>query len=174
MHFSNLQIPIEGLPHIAEVELQPLEKKYLRVQGIVYVMSLVLVAAALTLLFYFVDDLHEYYLALPTAIAFIVLTIAGWVSIRLSFIYSGFALREKDLLYRSGWFNRKTRVVPLNRVQHVSVQSGPIERKYGLASVSIFTAGAGQADFTIHGITNDTALQIKEWITEQLHGRTKN
>jgi len=62
------------------------------------------------------------------------------------------------------------RAVPLKRIQHVSVQSGPIERKFGLASISIYTAGSEEADFTIKGITEPTAQQIKEWISTQLNG----
>ncbi|MBK7123972.1 MAG: PH domain-containing protein [Chitinophagaceae bacterium] len=59
---------------------------------------------------------------------------------------------------------------PAKRV-HVSVQSGPIERKFGLASISIYTAGSDEADLTIRGINTETAQQKRmanpsnEWRT---------
>jgi membrane protein YdbS with pleckstrin-like domain len=100
--------------------------------------------------------------------------VIGWISDTVGFNNSGYALRDKDILFRRGWLIRKIRVVPLNRVQHVSIQSGPIERRYQLSSVSIFTAGSGAADFTIHGLTIEKAAQIKEWISNQLNGPAVN
>src|SRR5688500_13683010 len=105
---------------------------------------------------------------------FIILSGLRWLVDTGSFKYRGYAIRDKDVLFRPGWLVRKVRRVPLNRVQHVSVQSGPIERLYKLASVSIYTAGAGAADFTIRGIREDKAQQIKEWISNQLNGVTTN
>ena len=98
------------------------------------------------------------------------LLIYGWISVNYGFRHSGYALRTKDILFKRGWIIRKIRVVPLKRIQHVSLQSGPVERKFGLASISIYTAGSEEADFTIRGITQQTAQQIKEWISTQLHG----
>ena len=77
--------------------------------------------------------------------------------------------REKDILFKHGWLIQKIRIVPLKRIQHVSIQSGPIDRNFGLASISIFTAGSNEADFTIKGITDQTALQLKEWISKQVN-----
>ncbi|WP_207492070.1 PH domain-containing protein [Aridibaculum aurantiacum] len=171
MHFSNVQIPLHELPQVEAADFQPLEKEYLQVQRITYIITTIIVLLALTAAIFFIDDLQQYEIIIPAAALFVIITIVGWLATRLNYSFSGYAIREQDVLYRSGWFTRRTRIVPLNRVQHVSVQSGPIERKYKLASVSIYTAGAEQADFTIKGITNETAVQVKDWITNQMHGR---
>jgi hypothetical protein len=104
------------------------------------------------------------------AVAFIAITVIGWIAETISFKNSGYALRENDLLYRTGWLVRKIRVVPLKRIQHISVQSGPIERMYGLASVSVYTAGSDNADFTIKGISKETASKIKDWVSTKVTG----
>jgi len=44
-----------------------------------------------------------------------------------------------------------------------------LERKFGLSSVSLYTAGASDADFTIRGIKMETAQQIKEWVSKKLN-----
>ncbi len=172
MHFTNIEIPVTGLPAFAEVSLHKLEREYLVVQRITVAITFTILLLGLGALFYFVDDLQKAKYILIAVAAFVLLSVLSWISTTLSYQYSGYAFREKDVLFRSGWFIRKTRIVSLNRVQHVSVQSGPIERRFHLASVSIFTAGAEQADFTIHGLTNDTAVQIKNWIANQLNGST--
>lgn len=170
MYFTNTQIAIAELPLMEEVNIQPLEDVYLKVQRIVYFISLTTTVLVVAGLFYFIEGLRNRYVIIASATVLLLIFVISWIAVRLSFRYSGYALREKDVLYRSGWITRQTSIVPLNRVQHVSVQSGPIERKFDLASVSIYTAGAGQADVTIYGIKQTTALQIKDWITTQLHG----
>ena len=36
---------------------------------------------------------------------------------------------------------KKTEIVPIERVQKIEMSRGPVERRYGLASVSVVTAG---------------------------------
>ena len=168
MEFTNTTIPIENLPAITDVEFKQLERQYLKVERIsffigIFILLAILIAAFLML------TLPVWVITIAITV-FLMIATLGWIADTLGYNYSGYALREKDVLYRSGWFIQKTRVVPLNRVLHVSVQSGPIERRFNLASVSIFTAGSGSADFTIKGITDETANQIKDWLTEQLNG----
>lgn len=167
MNFTNAQIPPGELPAIENVEFNPLEKDYLKAERISFLITVVVVSLVVAAAFYFIPALQ-----IPAVIYPAVLILTGffllyWLGDGIGFRYSGYALREKDLLFRTGWIFRKIRVVPLNRIQHVSVQSGPIERNLGLASISIYTAGASDADFTIKGVSALTAQQIKEWVSRQ-------
>lgn len=170
MTFSNQNISPAELPTLEEVSFHPLEQKYLLVERISFAIALAIVLAVAFPLFYFIEALQEPYILFIALALFFLFSLIAWFSTGIDFRYSGYALREKDLLYRSGWFIRKKKVVLLSRIQHLSVQSGPIERKFGLASISIFTAGASQADFTIKGIKEETAQNIKEWVSNQLNG----
>lgn len=172
MDFTNMQIPVAGLPQVEEITFQPLEKEYLVVERISYTITTIVIFLIGFAIFYFIEETQNYKVILSVAALFTLFTVVGWITTVVGFRVSGYAIRDKDVLYRSGWLVRKTRIVPLNRIQHVSVQSGPIERKYKLGSVSIFTAGAGQADFTIRGIKEATAHQLKDWLTTQLNGNT--
>lgn len=170
MNFTNHTIPPTELPAIEEVSFHPLEKNYLLVERIsITIATLVMLVLAL-LFFYFIDKLQDPLILSTVLLAFILFSGLAFFFTGIDFKYSGYALRERDVLYRSGWFIRKLRVVMLSRVQHVSIQAGPLERKFGLSSVSIFTAGASQADFTIKGIKAETAQNIKEWISQQANG----
>lgn len=170
MNFSNENISPNDLPSIEDVQFYPLERSYLKAQRITLILSVMLFVIAGFLVFYFSKKLQTPLIICSTIAVFIFLSVLTWIGDGIGFRYSGYALRSKDILFRRGWLIRKARVVPLNRVQHVSVQSGPIERRFGLASVSIYTAGSGSSDFTIKGITEEKAQQIKEWISNQLNG----
>lgn len=170
MEFTNTPIPIETLPAITDVSFTQLEKQYLKVERITFYIGTISILALGSTAFIIFGLIQNLLLTAIAITVFLFIALLWWVGDTLGYNYSGYAIREKDVLYRSGWFIQKVRVVPLNRILHVSVQSGPIERKFNLASVSIFTAGAANADLTIKGITEQTANQIKDWLTEQLNG----
>lgn len=80
----------------------------------------------------------------------------------------GVALRKFDIAYRSGLYWRKTVVVAFNRVQHVEVSSGPLQRKFDLASVKLFTAGGTSVDLKIDGLSTDRAEQIRAFLADRI------
>lgn len=170
MNFTNSPISPDELPTMADVAFHPLEKDFLVVERISLFIPLSIFLGIGASFFYFIENLQEPFIISVAVIVYVLIAVLRFLSISISFKYSGYALREKDVLYRSGWLKRKIRVVMLNRIQHVSVQSGPLERRFGLSSVSIFTAGSSEADFTINGITEHTAQRIKEWISTETNG----
>ncbi|ARA96748.1 MULTISPECIES: PH domain-containing protein [Geobacillus] len=55
-------------------------------------------------------------------------------------------IREEEIEIQHGVWSTTWTLVPMNRVQHVDVRQGPFLKRYGLASVVIFTAA------TVHEI----------------------
>lgn len=53
----------------------------------------------------------------------------------------GFALSERYFCARRGWTGRSTHIVPINKIQAVEVRQSPLDRRLGLATLSIDTAG---------------------------------
>lgn len=78
-----------------------------------------------------------------------------------------YALREKDVVYKTGWLWRHMTTVPFNRVQHVSIDQGPVERNFNLSKLKIFTAGGTASDMTIPGLRPETAEFLKEFIVKK-------
>ena len=74
----------------------------------------------------------------------------------------GYALREKDIVYKRGFIFNKTTIVPFNRVQHVSISRGVWDKILGISNLNIFTAGGSGSDITIPGLDPKMALQLKE------------
>jgi membrane protein YdbS with pleckstrin-like domain len=81
-----------------------------------------------------------------------------------SFRRKSYAIREHDIIYKSGWIIQKIHAVPFNRIQHASVRVGPIDRKFGLASLTLFTAASMIDDVSIKGLQENEAERIREFI----------
>lgn len=52
--------------------------------------------------------------------------------------------------------------VPRSRVQHTDVSQGPLERRYGLGTLMIYTAGTDYAKVDLNGLDHATALHIRD------------
>jgi membrane protein YdbS with pleckstrin-like domain len=77
----------------------------------------------------------------------------------------GYVEREDDLYITHGVLFRTLVAVPYGRMQLVEVESGPLERAFGLASVTLHTASAS-TDATIPGLTPDEAARLRDRLTE--------
>ena len=73
-----------------------------------------------------------------------------------------FAVREHDLLVCSGVLFKRWSSVPLNRIQHVDVRQGPVERMLGLSRLLVFTAAGMSADGSIPGLDDDTTRLLRD------------
>jgi uncharacterized protein len=74
----------------------------------------------------------------------------------------GYRIDEKVLETRSGRLFQVTRLLPLNRLQHVDLQRGPLERMFGLARLHLHTAGTHEATITIPGLAAEDAAQLRD------------
>lgn len=51
-----------------------------------------------------------------------------------------------DAVYtRTGWFNQERRIAPITRIQTVDTERGPLDRLFGLATVTVTTASSAGA-----------------------------
>lgn len=89
---------------------------------------------------------------------------------RRSYAVFFYAVREWDVLIASGVVWRRRQSVPRMRIQHVDVASGPIDRRFGVVNLTMYTAGTGEADATIPGLLPADAEALRELLlpTERL------
>jgi membrane protein YdbS with pleckstrin-like domain len=62
----------------------------------------------------------------------------------------------------SGVLWRQAVAVPRSRVQHIDVSQGPIERSYGLATLSVYTAGTQYSKVDLPGLDHGVAIAIRD------------
>lgn len=89
-----------------------------------------------------------------------------WVPRR--YRHTGYLLREHDIHLRTGALWRQTTSVTLNRVQHIELSQGPLERSLGCCRLLIYTAGGAGQDLSIPGLDTDNAEQIRAWVLARI------
>lgn len=77
----------------------------------------------------------------------------------------GYVETDEELLITSGVWFRRLVAVPYGRMQFVDVQAGPLQRLYGIATVTLHTASAETAA-AIPGVRSDEATRLRNRLTE--------
>lgn len=93
------------------------------------------------------------------------IVVVRWRLVERTWRSWGYVEREDDLYITSGVLFRSLVAVPYGRMQLVEVASGPLERAFGLATVSLKTASA-ETNATIPGLSPDEAARLRDRLTE--------
>ncbi|WP_139978140.1 PH domain-containing protein [Nocardioides litoris] len=67
---------------------------------------------------------------------------------------------------QTGWWARERRIAPMSRIQTVDHAEGPVERLFGLASVTITTASAAGA-LAVPGLDREVARRLVDDLVRQ-------
>lgn len=113
----------------------------------------------------------EWWAWAPILVAGLAWTVWRWWRMDALWRSWGYAELADDLYVTHGLWFRQLSVVPYGRMQVVEVESGPIERALGLATVKLVTASA-TTDATIPGLTPGDAAQLRDRLTELGETRT--
>ena len=168
MEFNNPSINTELLPKAEDVNLQPIEASYWKVLQLEWLITaFIFLAVGASAIFFIRPIQTPLIIGLASGVWLTISLISYWI-IHNSFKRKAYALREKDAMYRSGWIFRELKVCPFNRIQHCSVHAGPLERRWGLASISLYTAGSEGSDLRIPGLTEASAATIREFIMQKV------
>jgi len=98
---------------------------------------------------------------LPLLIVLVVLV--GMLPLR-RYHARGFAMSDDRLRVVRGVLFHADVVVPFSRVQHLDVTQGPIERFYGLATLTLHTAGTHNHSVALPGLEHAKATAMREQI----------
>lgn len=155
---------LECIAPIAQIEFEPLNVKYKKVQ---------VIGISLT---YFVLMCLCLFLLLADSIwwcitAEIVLALALIINLSIvsqAYQIKGYALREHDITYRSGFIFTKITTIPYSRIQQVTIKQNPISKICHLYTVEIVNAAQGLSSLNIPGLPESTSKQIKNLLTEKL------
>lgn len=165
MSFQNTQVDLNELPAAEHLLFEPLAPAYVRevLTQSVILWSVLLGLSVLPMWLVPEDVPFEPYLVwLPLPIACLGV-LFSWIGV-LAAHAKGLALRDHDIAFRSGLIWRKTILLAFSRIQHIELSSGPLQRRYGLASLKFFTAGGLNVDMRIDGLRRDEAEQLRSAI----------
>ncbi len=167
--FTNQTIDISTLPKFEETSLNPLQKDYFKVMlirfGILFELLLIgIIALYMVSIEELIKDKIIYFF-----IGWLVLLVLSFLYLKISFAKKGFALREHDVIFKSGVISETTTIVTNNRVQHVALHQGMLSRYFGLASIELFTAGGSASDLKINGLLLEDAKKVKESVSLKIN-----
>lgn len=166
--FQNDEILPEDLPSIDTIDWRGMDPKLLRRNLTASAIALILVVVGVGFLhtifgIAFGNENPEIRLGwlwlLPVVIA---VPLLGWPPVSVP--KKGYAVRDKDIIYKNGVFWRTVTAIPFNRIQHVEKSSTPLDRRFQLATLQLFTAGGSGGDLQIHGLPARTAEKLRVFI----------
>lgn len=160
---------VEGTtPTRATTELRSLHPKIRSVWRFGSVMTgllMALVGAGLFSLIGKIADKSVPPLAVTGAIVgFVLFGVVGMTLVDKQFDNWRYQLRDYDVLIKKGLVWRSERYIARDRVQHIDINAGPMDRRFGLVQVVIYSAGVSGSVGLIPGLTPDEA----EWLRDQL------
>jgi membrane protein YdbS with pleckstrin-like domain len=79
----------------------------------------------------------------------------------IAYRFASYRIDEGGLEIRRGVYWRTITNVPRSRVQHTDVSQGPLERRYGLGTLVVHTAGTMHSQVNLAGLDFDVARRIR-------------
>lgn len=166
-NFTNIDIKEDNIPSGDNLDFEELADSHDKMAFITFfVFWAVVLIGALTALFFTgkLGLISQFY---PIPIAYAGLLIAVYIWSGLMAEACGFSLRDKDIHFKSGIIWKKTISLPFNRIQHVELESGPIERAFKLSTLKFFTAGGASTDMKIPALTMERASRLREFVIKK-------
>ena len=109
---------------------------------------------------------RNWWLPLLIIVAAAAIGVARFVFLARTWRSWGYVEREDDLYITHGVWFRSLTAVPYGRMQLVEVQSGPVDRSFGIASITLKTASPSTVA-TIPGLEPEEASRLRDRLTER-------
>ncbi|MFK4221708.1 PH domain-containing protein [Streptomyces sp. NPDC019890] len=103
----------------------------------------------------------------PLLLVTLVLPALGYLILmpRRRYAVHAWELGTHSVYAAGGWLRHKRRIAPLSRVQTVDTMRGPVQRWYGLATLTVTTASTA-GDIKIAGLSDADAEELSRRIGE--------
>lgn len=101
-------------------------------------------------------------------IALLAAVVVAWAAVvpQWRYLVHRWETTETAVYTQTGWWARERRIAPMSRIQTVDYAEGPVERLFGLASVTVTTASAAGA-LSISGLERDVARRLADDLTRR-------
>ena len=100
--------------------------------------------------------------AVPFAVFVIVASVLAWRLPRAYYTALRFGVDEYGITIHRGIFWRSHISLPRIRVQHSDVSQGPLQRRYGVATLKLYTAGSRYTKIELPGLEHEEAVSLRD------------
>lgn len=157
----NRQIWPDDVQPVEDLEFQPVEPIYTRVLTARIILSYIIFMGLAFIILAF-EESYRWWILLGVETILVIALVINLVLVHKIYDFKGYALRDKDISYRSGIFFTSVKTVPFSKIQQVSVRTNPIARMFGLSYLDIVNGSQSSVNqITIPGLTSDDAERIK-------------
>jgi len=153
-------------------DMESLQPAYLRVIRFIGLFVCVIISTALSFVFWVLFSMAWYFTALVWVSLFISLSLVLSGYLRHWYKNYSYQLDDVRLAIKRGVFWRHHISVPISRVQHVDVNSGPLDRRYDLAKLVVNTAGTHHAQTSLPGLSLAQAHELRDQLLAVQQGDT--
>ncbi|WP_163930508.1 PH domain-containing protein [Paraferrimonas sp. SM1919] len=165
--FSNQVLESAELPQLQQIGFEKLDARYMPMRKVAHVLFWAVVVGLILAAKF--QPFYELPQPVQSNLNYVILIIVGIFLVTLAYIHFAdknkkFALRQQDINYHCGLFFYRTISQPILRIQHVELKQGPIERRYNLARLQVFSAGGEFHTFEIPGLDLAKAEQMRQFI----------
>lgn len=109
-----------------------------------------------------------FYVILGSAVVLLAaLAIIAWLWPGIEYRRVSYRIDEEGLEIRRGVIWRHSITIPLGRVQHADVSQGPVQRMFGVGTLTVHTAGTQNASINLEGLAYDHAIVVRDFIVHQ-------
>jgi uncharacterized protein len=85
----------------------------------------------------------------------------GYAGGYIKWAHTAWRLDNALRIRRGRWWRTET-ILPRVRVQHLDLSRGPVERRFGLATLTVYTAGSSLSSVSLSGLDDATAIQLRD------------
>jgi membrane protein YdbS with pleckstrin-like domain len=104
--------------------------------------------------------------ALAVVILIVLPAFGIWLA-RKQYAYTRWRLDDDGFALRRGRLWQTETRVPATRVQHLDLKRGPLERRFGLSTLVIHTAGTRHSAVGVTGLDADDAERLRDHLARQ-------
>lgn len=156
----NRQVWPEDIQPIEDLRFEHIESPYIKVIIIRIVLIYFMLMVTALLIPIFVDHGIVMLVSVET-----VLAVALAINVALTrkiYFFKGYALRDKDISYRSGIFFESVTTIPYSKIQQVCIRMNPVSRIFKLYYVDVINGSqAVMNSVTIPGLSLEKAERLK-------------
>lgn len=172
-NFTNVEMPTDTIPSAEGLAFEALEVRYRTLMWLSSFGVAALVIIINSTIAYFNEGafgriVNDGLLPLFATAIFLGLTVCT-IAPHLLWRTRGFRLRTQDIHYKHGILWRSVTSLPFTRIQHVELESGPLERFCKLSTLKFYSAGGGSADMKIPGLSFAVASKIRSTVMSHVN-----
>lgn len=142
-------------------QLDPRARTVWLISGVIFTAIVLIIVVALAVVLIRFADAPPAWIIGIGAVAVLATATSIWPIPDLQWRFWRYEIGEQEVDLQRGWLVVTRTLIPMAQIQHVDTRRGPLERRFGLATVVLYTA-AGASE--IPALDDEVAGEVRDRI----------